>query len=104
MYQILIHFIIIFIAYSLYVQLSPTMGNIWLRTNADNEQIFCPLGLIELIISPLYPDRYYFWTIQFWPIIFFVYLIGYFFIYLLVVKGCSHSFSLTLNETVHEPQ
>ena len=103
MYNILIHFIIIFIAYSLYVQMSPTMGNIWLRTNANNEQIFCPLGLIELIISPLYPDRFYFWTIHFWPINFFVYLIGYFFIYLLVVKGCNHRFFLNLNEKFHEP-
>ena len=103
MYNILIHFIIIFIAYSLYVQLSPTMGNIWLRINADNEQIFCPLGLIELIISPLYPDRFYFWEPHFWPINFFVYLIGYFFIYLLVVKGYNHMFSLTLNERVREP-
>ena len=102
MYQILIHFIIIFIAYSLYVQLSPTMGNIWLRTNADNEQIFCPINLLELIISPLYPYRLYFWTIHFWPINFFVYLIGYFVIYFLVVKGYNHSFFLTLNETDHE--
>jgi hypothetical protein len=104
MYKILIHFIIIFIAYSLYVQLSPTMGNIWLRPDINGTQVFCPLGLIELIISPLYPDRFYFWTIHFWPINFFIYLIGYFFIYLLVVKGYNHSFSLTLNETVHEPQ
>ena len=103
MYKILFHFVIIFIAYSLYVQLSPTMGNIWLRTNADNEQIFCPLGLIELIISPLYPDRFYFWEPHFWPINFFIYLIGYFVIYLLHVKGCNHSFSLTLNERVREP-
>jgi hypothetical protein len=100
----IVHFIIIFIAYSLYVQLSPTMGNIWLRTNAENDQIFCPFNLLELIISPLYPDRFYFWEPHFWPINFFVYLIGYFFIYLLVVKGYSHIFSLTLNETDYEPQ
>jgi hypothetical protein len=80
------------------------MGNIWLRTNADNEQIFCPINLIELIISPLYPDRFYFWTIHFWSINFFIYLIAYFFIYLLVVEGYNHMFSLTLNETVHESQ
>jgi hypothetical protein len=85
MYNILIHFIIIFIAYSLYVQLSPTMGNIWLRPDINGTQVFCPLGLIDLIISPLYPDRYYFWEPHFLPINFFVYLIGYFFIYLLVV-------------------
>jgi hypothetical protein len=100
----IVHFIIIFIAYSLYVQLSPTMGNIWLRTNAENDQIFCPFNLLELIISPLYPDRFYFWEPHFWPINFFVYLIGYFFIYLLVVKGYIHIFSLTLNETDYEPQ
>ena len=102
MYKILIHFIIIFIAYSLYVQMSPSMGNIWLRTNADNEQIFCPINLIELIISPLHSDRRYFWTIHFWPINFFIYLIGYFFIYFQVVKGYNHNFSLTLNETIRE--
>jgi hypothetical protein len=102
MYKILIHFFIIFIAFSLYVQMSPTMGNIWLRTNADNEQIFCPLGLIDLILAPLNPDKLYFWTIHFWPINFVVYLIVYFFIYLLVVKGCNHSFFLILNETDRE--
>jgi hypothetical protein len=104
MYNILIHFIIIFIAYSLYVQMSPTMGNIWLRPDLNGTQVFCPLGLIDLIFSPLNPNKLYFWEPHFWPINFFVYLIGYFFIYFLVVKGYSHIFFLTPNETDHEPQ
>jgi hypothetical protein len=85
MYKILIHLFIILIAYSLYVQMSPTMGNIWLRPDIDGTQVFCPLGLIDLIFAPLKPDKLYFWEPHFWPINFFVYLIGYFFIYLLVV-------------------
>jgi hypothetical protein len=97
------HFIIIFIIYSLYVQLDPSMGNIWLRPDSDGTQVFCPLGLIDLILAPLKPDKLYFWEPHFWPINIFIYIIVYFFIYLLVVKDYNHSFFLTLNEKVHEP-
>ena len=97
------HILIIFIIYSLYVQLDPSMGNIWLRPDSDGTQVFCPLGLVDLILAPLKPDKLYFWEPHFWPINFFIYIIVYFFIYLLVVKGYNHSFFLTLNEKVHEP-
>ena len=95
------HFIIIFIFYSLYVQLDPSMGNIWLRPDSDGNQVFCPLGLVDLILAPLQKDKAYFWEPTFWSINFFVYIIVYFFIYLLVVKGYNHSFFLTLNEKDH---
>ncbi len=75
----LIHFFIVLIIYSLYVQFSPTMGNIWLRTNAENEQEFCPMSLIELICSPFY--RPYFWHYSLLPINFWVYLLVYLVIY-----------------------
>jgi hypothetical protein len=71
------HVFIVLIIYSLYVQLSPTMGNIWIRSNSEGERVFCPMSLVELIISPLYADRLYFWEPNFWPINFFVYLISY---------------------------
>jgi hypothetical protein len=96
------HFIIIFIFYSLYVQLSPTMGNIWLRPDSDGTLVFCPLGLVDLILAPLQSDKLYFWESHFWPINFFIYIIVYFFIYLLVVKGYNHTLFLNLNEKVHE--
>ena len=70
-------FIIIFIIYSLYVQFSLTMGNIWLRPDSDGTQVFCPLGLVGLILAPLQPDKLYFWEPHFWPINFFVYTIIY---------------------------
>jgi hypothetical protein len=54
-------------------------------------------------LAPLKPDKLYFWEPHFWPINFFIYIIVYFFIYLLVVKGYNHSFFLTLNEKAHEP-
>ena len=76
----LYHFIIIFIIfifYSLYVQFSLTMGNIWLRPDSDGKQVFCPLGLVDLILAPLQIDKLYFWEPHFWPINFFVYLISY---------------------------
>ena len=98
------HFIIIFIFYSLYVELDPTMGNIWLRQDSDGNQVFCPLGLVELICAPLQSDKAYFWQPTFWPINFFIYLLVYFFTYLLVVKGYNHILFLNLNEKDHELQ
>jgi hypothetical protein len=83
------HFIIIFIIfifYSLYVQLSPTMGNIWLRPDSDGNQVFCPLGLVDLILAPLQSDKTYFWEPHFWPINFFVYLISYTLSYAIIYK------------------
>lgn len=70
-------FIIVFIVYSLYVQFSLTMGNIWIRPDSDGNLVFCPLGLVELILAPLQPDKAYFWDPPFWPINFFVYTIMY---------------------------
>ena len=75
------HLIFVFIIYSLYVQLSPTMGNIWLRSNSEGDPIFCPLNLFELMVAPLQSDKLYFWEPHFWPINFFVYMISYMLVY-----------------------
>ena len=77
------HVFIVLIIYSLYVQLSPTMGNIWIRSNSEGERVFCPMSLVDLILAPLQTDKTYFWEPNFWPINFCVYIIVYFFIYLL---------------------
>ena len=79
---ILGHILIVLIVFSLYVQYSPTMGNIWLRTNSENEQVFCPMSLVELILSPLY--RSYFWHYSLLPINFCVYLLVYMLVYLVI--------------------
>ena len=82
--MIIVHILIILIIFSLYVQYSPTMGNIWLRTNAENEQIFCPMNLVELILAPFY--RSYFWSYSLLPINFCIYLLVYLLVYLLYIN------------------
>lgn len=82
--MLLIHLILIFIIYSLYVQFSSTMGNIWLRRNSEDTIIFCPMSLFHLMISPLMLDRVYFWQPCFWTINIFMYFILYYLLYLLV--------------------
>lgn len=51
--------IVITLIYSLYVQFSKDMGNIWIRKSSNNKNIFCPLNLINLIVAPFH--ILYFW-------------------------------------------
>ena len=39
--------------YALFVQFDPSMGNIWLRKNDENNTVFCPWNLLNLMIAPL---------------------------------------------------
>ena len=71
----IIHIIIVFVIYSLYVQFSSTMGNIWLRTNSENVLVFCPINLFNLLLQPFIES--YFWNFHFLPINFWFYLIVY---------------------------
>ncbi len=72
---LIVNIIFIFIVYSLYVQFSPSMGNIWLRPNENNTMVFCPINLINLIFQPFIKS--YFWNYNFLPINFWFYLICY---------------------------
>ncbi len=72
---LLCNILIIFVIFSLYVQFSPTMGNIWLRHNHENNLIFCPMNLVRLIFRPFIDG--YFWRYEFLAINFWVYLVGY---------------------------
>ena len=94
--------IVIFIIYSLYVQLSPTMGNIWVREDSDGNLVFCPLGLLHLCIAPLHPDNMYLWEASFWPINFFIYLAAYFIVHLFVMGYIRMPF-LNLDGKDHGP-
>lgn len=62
----LYHVLIVLIEYSLYVQYSSSMGNIWLRPNSENEMVFSPKNLVDLILSPFH--RSYFWSASLLPI------------------------------------
>ena len=70
------HILIVVIEYSLYVQYSSSMGNIWLRPNAENETVFCPMNLVGLILSPMH--RPYFWSASLLPVNLCVHMLVYF--------------------------
>jgi len=76
---LLCNILIIFVVFSLYVQFSPTMGNIWLRRDHENNTIFCPMNLIRLIFYPFIKS--YFWHYNFLLINFWVYLVAYLIIF-----------------------
>ena len=50
----MINYIIATILYILYIQFSPTMGNIWIRNG-----VFAPYNIIRLMIVPLYDWNYW---------------------------------------------
>ena len=60
---------LITIIYLLYIQFSPTMGNIWIRENR-----FAPLNALRLIIYPLYDYKMWTYT-DMWPINYFIWII-----------------------------
>lgn len=64
--------------YLLYVQFSPQMGNIWWR-----DYYFSPYGAYELMIYPLIESKM--WTIEFWDINYFVWLISGIFINIIIM-------------------
>jgi hypothetical protein len=73
---ILYHMLFVVIEYSLYVQYSSSMGNIWLRPNAENEMVFCPMNLVGLILSPFH--REYFWSVSLLPVNICMHMLVYF--------------------------
>lgn len=49
MLNLLFHLVITTIAFLLYIQFSPGMGNIWYRNN----EYFSPMGAVHVILFPL---------------------------------------------------
>lgn len=64
-----------FLSYSLYVQFSPSIGNIWLRPDSENKMQFQISGLLSLIYRPFY-DKY-FWHLKNWDLNWIIYLLGF---------------------------
>jgi hypothetical protein len=71
--------ILIFIIYSLYIQFSPSIGNIWLRPDINNDIVFCPYNLFRYIIQPLVNP--YFWKFNLLDLNLFFIIVIYFIIY-----------------------
>lgn len=80
-------FIIAIFIFSIYLELSPSMGNIWIRKDSKNNNIICLNNLLNIIIQPFY--QWYFWSYQFISINFWIYLI-----FILVIYN-----SIKLNST-----
>ena len=61
------------LAWLAYLELSPTLGNIWLRRDAEGVLRFAPGGLKALLIAPWHTWELWwpsFWDINPWPFIF----------------------------------
>ena len=71
-YLVFYKIIICILSFALYVQLSSTMGNIWIRNSGTNDWYFTFSGLLLLIIYPL--KEIYMWYPSMWTINFFIWL------------------------------
>ena len=58
------------VLFALYIEASPSMGNIWFRNDVNNVKKFQITGLISVIISPLRVKEL--WLPKNWDINFFV--------------------------------
>jgi hypothetical protein len=60
------------VLFTAYVEVSPTMGGVWIRSDAAGNTRITPSGLLHLMVAPVrYP---YFWTVPRlwlinWPLI-----------------------------------
>ena len=61
-------YILTTIGYILYIEFSPSMGNIWLRSGH-----FIPSNIIRLMIQPLYDKNMWIYT-SMWPINYLIWL------------------------------
>ena len=65
--------ILYLIFYLAYLELSPGLGNIWFRLNADNIRCINIMSAINIILYPL--KNLTFWYVQNWDLNFFIYYI-----------------------------
>lgn len=69
MYILLLSLII----YLAYLELSPGLGNIWFRLNADNVRTINIMSALNMIFYPL--KNITFWSVENWDLNFFIYYI-----------------------------
>ena len=69
MYVILLSLLV----YLSYLELSPGLGNIWYRLNADNIRVINFLSALNMILYPL--KNITFWYFENWDLNFFIYYI-----------------------------
>ena len=62
-------FLLTTIAFLLYIQFSPGMGNIWYRNN----EYFSPMGAVNVILFPLQNEHM--WVPSMWDINYFIWIL-----------------------------
>lgn len=56
------------LAWAAYLELSPSMGNVWWRTTSEGSKEFCPWGLWATAVAPFKQGHTLFWHPSFWDI------------------------------------
>ncbi len=64
-------FLLSFIIFLLYLELSPKLGNIWYRLNSENIKVINISSIINFLIYPLHNIN--FWYINNWDLNFIIY-------------------------------
>lgn len=64
-------FLLSFIIFLLYLELSPKLGNIWYRLNSENIKVINISSIITFLIYPL--QNISFWYINNWDLNFIIY-------------------------------
>lgn len=67
-------FCLTILLFSIYVEISPSIGNIWYRYDSNNEKRICINGLLNLMMYPF--QNIYMWKIELWSINIIVWLIA----------------------------
>lgn len=78
-------FFITFILFGIYVEVNPTMGNIWWRYNSNCIKEIRIQNLITLIFAPFY--YIFYWIPNMWDINFFIWWIIIYLISLIINKN-----------------
>jgi len=82
------------VAYLLYIQFSPDMGNIWIRCGR-----FAPNNAINMIIHPL--NHLYMWSVpQMWLINYWIWLFVTIILYYWITRLCSYSTNTNIIATI----
>ena len=68
--KLFLGYFIFFFIFAAYLELSPKLGNIWLRKDSNGITNFHPASIIKLILKPLYDIV--FWYPYVWDINFFI--------------------------------
>jgi hypothetical protein len=80
----IIVFVITTILFAIYVEISPSMGNIWYRYDSNNVKRISLSGLLNLMVFPFY--NIHMWKIDLWSINIIIWLLFAFIVEILFIK------------------